>query len=88
MTPLEQYFTKAASTAIDLLTAGDIEVLSEAVNLLWNLVEASATAFRSVPRSYPAFAISLSLSLVCVSVRLFFSFFFYVCLFLSLIVCT
>ena len=58
MTPLEQYFTKAASTAIDLLTAGDIEVLSEAVNLLWNLVEASATAFRSVPRSYPALAIS------------------------------
>jgi len=46
MTPLEQYFTKAASTAIDQLTAGDIEVLSEAVNLLWNLVEASATAFR------------------------------------------
>ena len=74
MTPLEQYFIKAASTAIDQLTAGDIEVLSEAVNLLWNLVEASATAFRSVPLSYPAIAtLSLSLSCLCECVSLFFS---------------
>jgi len=45
MTPIEQFFTKFHSFPPDQLKEDDISLLTEVVNLVWNLVEASPTAY-------------------------------------------